>query len=114
MNRQNFAATALYFERRAGKASSIRLRQQLAAAAAYYRSMAQACGHHSEPDNRIPMGVPNVPPRRRRLIELFHACNNAAPQLSLDRIAPHEECERQSMVDEGRTSLGAASSMSSS
>jgi len=114
MTRQNFAATALYFERRAGKASSIHLRKQLEAAAAYYRSMAQACGHHSEPDNPIPVRVPNVPPRRRRLIELFQACNNAASQLSLDRIARQEERERQSMVDEGRASFDAASSVSSS
>jgi hypothetical protein len=81
MVRQNFAATAAYFERRASKASTVGLRQQFESAAARYRSMAEIHKHRRALEHCTKPLVVAVPPRRQRLIELFHAGNNDSTEL---------------------------------
>jgi hypothetical protein len=72
MAKQNFAATALYFERRAEKCPPGSRRQQLEKVAAHYLAKAEACGHRSNPGSAVEE-APATPPRRQRLIELFRA-----------------------------------------
>lgn len=90
MVRQNFAATAAYFERRAAKTSAAGMRRQLKAAAGHYRSLAEMYGQCNGEDG-IPGPLIAVPPRRQRLIELFQAGNNASPLLVLGRQSHDEE-----------------------
>jgi hypothetical protein len=75
MVQQNFAATAIYFERRAGKVPAGDRRRQLENTAAHYRAKAQACGNQPAPqagseETRV------IPPRRQKLVELFRAYNS--------------------------------------
>jgi len=70
MGRQSFTATARYFDRRASKASAAARRTQLQSAANYYRSRAEACGD-TEPRQHQDGRSGPIPPRRRRLMELF-------------------------------------------
>lgn len=109
MARQNFAATALYFERRAAKSFTIGLRQQLKSAAAHYRSLAEIHGHRVESESSVELLIVAVPPRRRRLIELFHAGANASPQIPLARKDRDGERQDQDPIEEVRAGLGAAS-----
>jgi hypothetical protein len=73
MDERNFAATAIYFERRAGKVPSGERRRQLENAAAYYRAKAAACGN--QPAQSQAGRAPLIPPRRQKLLELFRAYN---------------------------------------
>jgi hypothetical protein len=72
MATQNLAATALYFERRAGKFPPGIRKRQLESAAALYLAKAEACGHRIDVAI-VAEQVPATPPRRQRLIELFRA-----------------------------------------
>jgi hypothetical protein len=71
MHDQNFAATARYFERRAGKASNERRRVQLEKAAAYYWAKAEELGQGRAASPPEPGEPVKGLRRRRRLIELF-------------------------------------------
>jgi hypothetical protein len=109
MARQNFAATALYFERRAAKSFTIGLRQQLKSAAAHYRSLAEVYGHRVESENAVDLLIVAVPPRRRRLIELFQAGADVAPQIPVARKGRDGERHDQGAVEDVRAGLGTAS-----
>jgi hypothetical protein len=75
MAKQNFAVTAMYFERRAEKLPSGGRKKQLEETAAHYQAKAEACGHHKETARRVASEPPAIPPRRRKLMELFRAYN---------------------------------------
>jgi hypothetical protein len=106
MVRQNFAATAAYFERRVAKAPAAALRQQFEAAAAHYRSMAELYGHRNGQESSAGP-IRAATPRRRRLIELFQAGNNV-PTLALGQKGADEERQERSLVQKIRSGPGTA------
>jgi len=77
MRTQNYASTATYFERRAAKVASGRRRARLEAAAAHYRSLAGESGQYCAPAPRASNSEVPIPPRRKRLMELFRVYGNA-------------------------------------
>lgn len=73
MARQNFAATASYFERRASKALPGTRKRELEDTAAHYRAKAELYGHRGEPAPPGQSEPSPIPARRRKLMELFQA-----------------------------------------
>jgi hypothetical protein len=73
MTARDFAATAVYFERRARKAASKVRRRQLEDAAKHYRRMAEQVGPPNAPEITPSSLAADIPERRRRLMELFRA-----------------------------------------
>jgi hypothetical protein len=70
---QNFAATALYFERRASQCKNGARQRQFADVARYYRDKAAALGCALNEPTRLSAKQSEIPQRRQRLIELFRA-----------------------------------------
>jgi hypothetical protein len=79
MSKQNFAATAKYFEQRAHKAPAGARRDELQRVARHYAAKAAECGHRPcvEPQGVEMASSPDaVPTRRQRLAELFRSYGN--------------------------------------
>jgi hypothetical protein len=108
MVRQNFAATAAYFERRAAKTAAARMKRQFETAAAHYRSMAELYGHRNRQESCAGPLIA-VPPRRQRLIELFQTGNNVSPLLALPQEGHDKERRDQTPTQESRPGTGTAS-----